>query len=103
MQTRRTTLLILLVSVSITVIPLLSQSPPGQKPAFEAASVKPSNPDEGGFGGMGTRPGGLFRAAHVTLLLLMRQAYRVQDFQIVGAPDWINSDRFDIEARAPEG
>jgi uncharacterized protein (TIGR03435 family) len=35
--------------------------------------------------------------------LLIRQAFgQLQDFQVVGGPDWINSDRFDIEAK-PEG
>jgi uncharacterized protein (TIGR03435 family) len=32
--------------------------------------------------------------------MLIRQAYQVQDFQMAGGPGWIDSDRFDIDARA---
>jgi uncharacterized protein (TIGR03435 family) len=31
------------------------------------------------------------------------QAYRVQDFQVIGGPDWIDTERFDIQARAEDG
>jgi uncharacterized protein (TIGR03435 family) len=31
--------------------------------------------------------------------MLIRQAYRVQDYQIADAPGWTDSDRFDIKAR----
>jgi uncharacterized protein (TIGR03435 family) len=33
----------------------------------------------------------------------MGQAFNVRDFQIVGGPGWIGSDRFDIDAKGPEG
>ena len=37
------------------------------------------------------------------LRLLIRMAYGVQDFQIVGGPTWQTSSKFDITAKAPEG
>jgi uncharacterized protein (TIGR03435 family) len=43
-------------------------------------------------------PGRLTGAA--SLQLLMQNAYTVQSFQIVGAPAWINSEHYDIEAKA---
>jgi uncharacterized protein (TIGR03435 family) len=39
----------------------------------------------------------------VTFKTLMAYAYAVKDFQIIGGPDWINSDRYDIQAKAEVG
>jgi uncharacterized protein (TIGR03435 family) len=33
---------------------------------------------------------------------VIQQAYQVQPFQIIGAPAWIDSERYDIEARAED-
>lgn len=35
--------------------------------------------------------------------MLVVAAYRVRDFQVIGGPNWINTDRFDIEAKAEAG
>ncbi len=48
-------------------------------------------------------PGGSFEAVNVTLGSVIRLAYGLQDFQIVGGPKWLDSDRFDIQARGPQG
>ena len=32
---------------------------------------------------------------------MIRNAYQLQNFQIVGGPDWLNTDRFDVTAKAP--
>ena len=40
-----------------------------------------------------------FSASGVTVQVLLVTAYKMQDNQISGAPDWINSAKFDIEAR----
>ncbi len=39
-------------------------------------------------------------ATNATPQLLIGDAYEVQDDQIVGAPSWLNSQRYDIEAKA---
>jgi len=71
---------------------------------FEAASIKPSAPAEMGRMrvGMSMLPGGRISMAGVTVRLLIQQAYGVLDFQIVGGPDWMRSERYDITAK-PEG
>jgi uncharacterized protein (TIGR03435 family) len=43
-------------------------------------------------------PPGRFEATNVSVRSLIRFAYQVQDFQIVGGGRWIDSDRFDIVA-----
>ena len=70
-------------------------------PRFEVASVKPNKSGDGPIS-MGTQPGGRLTMVNVPLRLLIRNAYQVQDFQLVNAPDWINSERFDIVAKAAE-
>jgi uncharacterized protein (TIGR03435 family) len=78
-----------------------------QPPAFEVASVKPNKSGDGRIGLM-VQPGGRFTATNVTLGTLIGQAYRLQgrgpagsaNSQIVNAPSWINSDHFDIIAKA---
>jgi uncharacterized protein (TIGR03435 family) len=67
--------------------------------SFEVASVK-RNKSGDQSGRTLLEPGGRLRAVNVTLRQLLVRAYQVQDFQIVGGPGWVNSDRFDIDAKA---
>jgi uncharacterized protein (TIGR03435 family) len=68
---------------------------------FEAASIKPSAPGEMGRMrvGISMMPGGRISMSGVTVRLLIQQAYGVRDFQIVGGPDWMRSERYDITAK----
>ena len=65
-------------------------------PRFEVASVK-LNTSNDGVVAIQTQKG-RFIARGFTLAALIRNAYGVQEFQIVGGPDWINTERFDVEA-----
>jgi uncharacterized protein (TIGR03435 family) len=78
-----------------TVTVIHAQEP--ARPTFEVASVKRSAGD-GTAGGVRPQPNGI-TATDASLLLLLRIAYNVQDYQIVG-PDWLAHDRYDIVARA---
>ena len=71
---------------------------------FEAASIKPSAPMEMGRIRVGIEmlPGGRISMSGVTVKNLIQQAYGVRDFQIVGGPSWMGSERYDITAK-PEG
>jgi uncharacterized protein (TIGR03435 family) len=42
---------------------------------------------------------GRFTVSNTPLRTLIRNAYRVPDFTISGSPAWMNSDRYDIEAK----
>lgn len=68
---------------------------------YEVASIKPSKTDSAN---------GVFRFAmrytddglsveNFPLMLLVQQAYGVNKDRISGAPDWLNAERFDIEAK----
>jgi uncharacterized protein (TIGR03435 family) len=67
--------------------------------AFEVASVKPNRSGDQHIT-VHVQPGGRFNATNITLRLLIRNAYRVQDFLISGGPNWLNSEHFDILAKA---
>ena len=69
-------------------------------PAFEVATIKPSDPN---------RPGKLFSirgteviTINTTVNDLITFAYGVHVRQVTGAPAWVDSDKFDINGK-PEG
>ncbi len=68
-------------------------------PAFEVASIKPNKSGDGRVL-IGFQAGGRYTATGITARMLVQQAYRIQPFQLLGAPDWLASDRFDIIAKA---
>ena len=76
---------------------LAAQTP--QRPAFESASIK-SSPSDGPGSSVSMPPGGRFATTGLPLHGLLRFAYDVQDFQIVGAPSWVDSVLFDVQAKA---
>jgi uncharacterized protein (TIGR03435 family) len=67
---------------------------------FEVASIKPSQPGTGIYT-IKPLPGGHgYTAQNAPAKLMISLMYKVPMRQIVGDPDWINSDPFDVEARA---
>ena len=98
------TLGMLLAAVgSVTAAGLAAHTPQAPPPAlaFEVASIKPNNSGDGRV--MMQNQPGRFVATNITLRLLIRNAYQVQDFQITGGPNWLGSDHFDIIAKVPDG
>jgi uncharacterized protein (TIGR03435 family) len=74
-----------------------AQTPAG--PAFEVASIKPNtstSEDRSVSAGSGR-----FTANNVTLRVLIRFAYPVQNYQLAGGPDWVNTESFDVNATVP--
>jgi uncharacterized protein (TIGR03435 family) len=79
------------------------QSAGTPRPSFEVASIKPAAAPQGGF--VKVRMGGdkgRIDYSNVSLKDLIRQAYQVMEYQITG-PDWLNSARFDVTAKIPDG
>ena len=71
-------------------------------PEFEAASVKPN---VSGERRQSQRTAGrTFRATNVLARNLLRQAYGLmfEDYRLLGAPDWLSVERFDVVATLPE-
>ena len=82
--------------------PILAQ--PGERLAFEVTSVKP-NKSEDIRPGMEILPGGKFTVRNAPLRIVIVTAYNVpfQSVRMTGGPEWINSERYDIEATPPSG
>jgi uncharacterized protein (TIGR03435 family) len=82
------------ILLAITAFAVFGQ--PAARPKFEAASIKASATTN--FRMVRPLPGRL--EADAPVRLLMQNAYTVQPFQIVGGPDWIDSTRYQVEAKA---
>ena len=66
---------------------------------FEVISVKPNHSGDArlSFGGSPGR----YEIVNAPLRTIVRIAHQVQDYQIVDAPEWIATERFDILATTP--
>lgn len=74
--------------------------PAAAQMSFEAASIKPGNPDgPSRFGRIQVR-GDRFSATSVTLRELIVSAFEVEPYQIVEGPKWLDTEKYDIDARA---
>ena len=86
-------------AVAATVGPIVLSAqitpPPADAPTFEVVSVKPAI-DTGRRGG-GGGPGRL-TMVNMPVRTLIRQAYDIHESQIIGGPDWLGSQGFDINA-----
>ena len=85
----------LAAALSIVALTARAQSPPPD-PRFDVVSVKRNT--SGGPMLQRNMPGNV-AMFNLPVRQLIRMAYQLQDFQIIGAPDWVNTDRFDIEGR----
>ena len=72
----------------------------GPLPTFEVASVKPNKSGERMIRISNTP--GRFAATNVTAKMLIEFAYNIKDPQLSGGPSWLDSARFDIDAKADE-
>jgi uncharacterized protein (TIGR03435 family) len=68
--------------------------------SFEVVSVKPADPTSHRSGDFRVLPGARLEVTDLTLSILIREAFGVKRYQISGGPKWLETDRFDISARA---
>jgi len=95
---------LLSVAAAFAVLPLLSQTT-APKPSFEVVSIKPSPP--GNFIRGGGPRGDRFTLSGASLRMLLQFAYQDSNvgflggqLQVIGGPNWMDSDRYDIQAKA---
>jgi uncharacterized protein (TIGR03435 family) len=83
--------------VLVTMVLVTAQGPA----EFDVASIKANTSGEPGSTFDLSR--GQVRAINTPIQPLIRQAFEVMDTQIVGAPAWVATERYDILAKAPAG
>jgi uncharacterized protein (TIGR03435 family) len=64
---------------------------------FEVASIKPNSGGDRAL--LDPQPDGGLRAVNATPRMLITMAYEVRDFQLLGGPRWMASERYDITAK----
>ncbi len=67
-------------------------------PSFEVATIKLSEPNSPGKG-IGVDRSGKFTTRNETLLDLITFAWGIHSTQVVGAPDWLGTARYEIVAK----
>jgi len=86
------------VAIGIITSPRLAAqivAPAADSPTFDVASIKP-NASAGRVGGMNSP--GRVNLTGMSVRRLLTQAYEIHDFQIIGGPDWLGAQGYDISA-----
>ena len=71
----------------------------GAAPAFAVSAIKVSGPASGNGRSVKFLPGGRFSARNVTLRILIKIAYDLNDDQLAGGPAWTAFKGFDVDAK----
>jgi uncharacterized protein (TIGR03435 family) len=73
------------------------------RPAFEAADIHSSAKSQNPFPRTGPVHGGRYEVKTATMVDLIRFAYGFDTDKILGGPNWLEMDRFDVIAKVPAG
>ena len=87
------------VAIGIVTSPRVAAqivAPAADSPTYDVISIRPNDNPGGRMGG--TAGPGRLSMTGMSLRRLMTQAYEIHDSQIVGGPDWLRSQGFDINA-----
>ena len=87
-------LLIRVATACVLVATLAAQQ---SAPTFEVASVR-RNTSADEIATFRAEPSGRVTATNITVRDLILRAYDLNRYELVGGPDWIERDRFDISA-----
>jgi len=87
------------VWVSLALFAQAAAQAPAQ---FEVVSIKRHVAQES-FGGIRTLPDGTFIMTNQAIASIIRGAVPIPVREVIGAPDWVNFDRYDITAKPPAG
>ena len=86
---------------ALTLRPQGGQSAQSPRLQFEVASIK-RTPDSATSASFGPMPGGRIIATNNPPANFIGNAYGVPRYRIANVPDWLTSERFDLDARAAD-
>src|SRR4051812_33862124 len=94
-------LLLGLAAIALLAVPLRAQSPT-PRATFDIASIQVSTRPNPGMRG-GILRGDRYELRNATMVDLIRTAWNVPPERVSGGPSWLEWNRWDIAALAPEG
>ena len=86
----------ILLSTGLAAFCFAQTDPP--TPAFEVAAIKVSKTSDNSSHSRTTD--GRIMMDNLTLKQIILQAYRLKEYQLTGGPNWLDTDRFHIDAKA---
>lgn len=86
--------------VSMLALTMAAFAQQAERPSFEVASIKPGDPNERRVS-LFIQPGGKLSTTNASLQMMIGFAYDVRNHQIAGGPNWLDSAKFNVEAKAP--
>ena len=72
------------------------------RPRFEVVSIKRTPETTGPGADFASMPGGRLHARNNSVANLVGNAFDVPQYRIANMPDWVRSERYDLEAKAPD-
>jgi uncharacterized protein (TIGR03435 family) len=90
-----------LLFIPLFVGALTTTAQTAESARFDIVSIRPNTTGRSDSSTEDTSAGSI-RAINITVEKLITVAYDVRDFQIEGGPEWIRSERFDIQAKLDE-
>src|SRR5262245_14398771 len=93
-------LVLIVLGIVVVAIPILSQAPAtNSRPQFDVASVKVHPPPITRIVIPPVGPG-RFVVEAFSLKQLVARAYSVPEVRVLGGPSWVDTERYDVDARA---
>jgi uncharacterized protein (TIGR03435 family) len=90
------------IAAVLILLPVTLSAQPVAITRFEVAAIKPTPPERWGDPSGGISGNGRYSMHNRTLKDYIWRAYFVAPERVVGGPAWLDSDRFDIEAKADQ-
>ena len=86
--------------LSLSAQERIPAGPPPNAPTFDVVSIKRNVSEVVNSRSVGERPGGVFMLSAMAIAPVIRTAYPAETSDLIGAPEWVSSEIYDLTARA---